>query len=223
MQSQTTEAKEAMIQYKQARDVPIRRLLQGRRRRGAAGGIQRVELGEYVAERPALVGVEGPGAPQLHALEAPAGGGKKQRGGGRSVATNTNRTELRNGGGGITLRPSSPSPPPGRQRRGPRCGSALRRPPGVYRVLTAPRVKSTLRRRPEPKQQERISNIVNEKESEMNSSSRRGSAWWKAQTARATRSEVAFDWEEPRSWAAASGERRRLTRTEWWPPVETGD
>jgi hypothetical protein len=153
----------------------------------------------------------------------PLRGEGKSRGGGRSVATNTNRTELRNGGGGITLRPSSPSPPPGRQRRGPRCGSALRRPPGVYRVRTAPRVKSTLRRRPEPKQQERISNIVNEKESEMNSSSRRGSAWWKAQTARATRSEVAFDWEEPRSWAAASGERRRLTRTEWWPPVETGD
>ena len=53
------------------REIPIRRLLQGCGLRSPAGGVQRVELREDVAERPARARVEGPGAPQLHAREGP--------------------------------------------------------------------------------------------------------------------------------------------------------
>lgn len=53
-------------------EIPLRRLLEGRGLRGAASGLERVELGEDVAEGPARAGVEGPRAPQLHAREAPA-------------------------------------------------------------------------------------------------------------------------------------------------------
>lgn len=37
------------------------------------GGVQRVKLGEHIAERPARARVQVPGIPQVHTLEAPAG------------------------------------------------------------------------------------------------------------------------------------------------------